>query len=287
MKTMLYSLLAMSVSLPAWAGPLKPYGLGAPLQGTVEAQLPVVKQALVDQGFQVVGTYYPTGQSAVLAVTNGALRGAAAASEQGGFGAVQRVSLTQSGDQVEVAFTDPRYFGAAYHMSGDLSPVATALGAAVGGSTPFGAASGLSEADLRGYHYTIAMPYFGDQEVLATYGSHQEAVAAVEAGLRAHDAGTRLVYKVQIPGTEQVVFGVGLTAGKGADSTVLSNCDVGEHRATAYAPYEILVVGDKALALPGKFRIAIAFPDLSMGTFMKISSAPGAISEALTEVAKP
>jgi len=38
--------------------------------------------------------------------------------------------------------------------------------------------------------------------------------------------------------------------------------------------------------LHGKFRIAIDFPDLSMGTFMKISGAPSAIEDKLKLVAK-
>jgi hypothetical protein len=37
--------------------------------------------------------------------------------------------------------------------------------------------------------------------------------------------------------------------------------------------------------LHGKFRIALDFPDLTMGTFMKISGAPSAIEEKLKAVA--
>lgn len=287
MQKLLYAVAAISLSLPAAAAPLYPYAHARTTPGTVAEQLPQVKQSLVDAGFQVVGVYNPTQTSTVVAVTNSALRAAAATTEHGGFGAVSRVSLAQVAEGVEVSYTDPRYFGAATQLRGDLSPVSAALGAALGGSTPFGAAAGLSDSQLRGYHYTIAMPYFGDQEVLATYPSHAEAVAAVEAGLKARDGGARLVYKVSIPGKEEVVFGVGITAGKGADATVLASCDVGAHRAAAYAPYELLVSGNQALALPGKFRIAVAFPDLPMGTFMKIVNAPAGIHETLTAVATP
>jgi hypothetical protein len=60
--------------------------------------------------------------------------------------------------------------------------------------------------------------------------------------------------------------------------------DTGDLKHTAHLPYQILVTGNKAIALPGKFRIAVSFPDLGMGTFMRISNAPGAIQQTLTEV---
>jgi len=52
-------------------------------------------------------------------------------------------------------------------------------------------------------------------------------------------------------------------------------------------PYELLVSGPDVIALRGRFRIAQSFPDLTMGTFMKIRSAPGAIKSTLTQVAQP
>ena len=57
------------------------------------------------------------------------------------------------------------------------------------------------------------------------------------------------------------------------------------NRHTAYAPYEILVSGNKIYALHARFRIALSFPDLGMTTFTKIIKAPGAIQRALTAVA--
>lgn len=62
-------------------------------------------------------------------------------------------------------------------------------------------------------------------------------------------------------------------------------CDQGPLSQVAYAPYELLVVGKQVSAIQGKFRIAQGFHDLTMGTLMKISSAPGAISAVLTDVA--
>ena len=63
--------------------------------------------------------------------------------------------------------------------------------------------------------------------------------------------------------------------------------DQGLLKHTAHLPYEILVSGKKVLALRGRFRIAQSFPDLTLGTFMKIRSAPGAIKKSLATVAEP
>ena len=59
-------------------------------------------------------------------------------------------------------------------------------------------------------------------------------------------------------------------------------------RSTAYLPYELMVQGNKAIALRGRYRIAVHFPDTPMvGShgFTNIMSAPGGILKALEAVA--
>jgi large conductance mechanosensitive channel len=48
-----------------------------------------------------------------------------------------------------------------------------------------------------------------------------------------------------------------------------------------HQPYAVLVSGGRVKMLHGRFRIAQSFPDLTMGTFMKISGAPGGIAKVL------
>lgn len=45
------------------------------------------------------------------------------------------------------------------------------------------------------------------------------------------------------------------------------------------------IASNTATMLHGKYRIALHWPDLSMGTFMKIMSTPGDIEDALEAVA--
>jgi hypothetical protein len=50
-------------------------------------------------------------------------------------------------------------------------------------------------------------------------------------------------------------------------------------------PYEIYVVDNEVSAPHGRFRIALAFPDVGMGQFMRISSLPNTIIETMGAVA--
>jgi len=280
--------LIMNISL-AQADGLKPFVLGAEPQKADPAQVVVdVKTALQAQGFEVAGSYDPYPNATVIVVTSGDLKAKAAKSDFGGYGAIERVAVTKVKDKIQVSYTNPPYWAAAYRMTDGLMDVKAKLEAALGKQQEFGSKDGLTEKELRKYKYTIGMEKFdslGDHK-LAEYKSYQDAVSAVEAGLGAGKAGVTKVYRVDIPGKEEAVFGVAITKGKGADKYIMDYIDFGDIKSTAHLPYEILVSGNKVYHLYGRFRIAISFPDLSMmgsNSFMSIMSAPGAIKDALKE----
>ena len=58
-----------------------------------------------------------------------------------------------------------------------------------------------------------------------------------------------------------------------------------EHAAAM--PYEIILQKNTATMLHGKYRVALHWPDSSMGTFMKIMSKPGDIEDALVAICTP
>ena len=74
------------------------------------------------------------------------------------------------------------------------------------------------------------------------------------------------------------MFGVGLQSSEDGESYFLPK--IGEDHAAAL-PYEIILQGNKATMLHGKYRIALHWPELTMGTFMKIMSTPGYIEDTL------
>jgi hypothetical protein len=280
------SSLCIVPSAPAADQALKPYLLGYRGAGTIEAKLPEVKAVLEQKGFQIVGEYEPYKGARVLVVTSDALKAAASRSDFGAYGAIVRVSVTDTGKELQVAATNPRYYAAAYRMQEGLDDVAAALEQAIGKTAEFGSKEGMTAARLRKYHYMVMMPYFDDPIKLSVYPSQDKALAAVEAALAAKKGGSSKVYRVDVPGKQESVIGVAIADGNGADAAIMKVIDLGELKHTPHLPYELAVSGGTVYMLHGKFRIALDFPDLTMGTFMKISGAPSAIEEKLKVVAE-
>jgi hypothetical protein len=279
------ALLAISVPLRADEAFLKPYVLAYRGAGTIDAKLGEVKAAVEREGFQVVGEYVPYKGVHIIVVTSDALRNNAANSKFGAYGAIQRISLTEKGKDLQIAYTNPLYMAKAYRMKDSLADTAEKLAKALGRQETFGSKNGLKADKLLTYHYMMLMPYFTDQVELAKYKSQEEAIQVVTANLAAGKGGTVKVYRVDLPGKKESVFGVGIKAGDGSDEAVMKTVDFGELKQTAHLPYELIVSDGTVYMLHGKFRIAVDFPDLTMGTFMKISGAPGAIEAALKQVA--
>jgi hypothetical protein len=294
MRNLLLSMLLLC-SAAVQAGEdvlLKPFVLASKGAGTVAEKSAQVKSALTTAGFSVVGEYSPYPAANIIIVTNDELKKNAAASESGGYGAVQRVSVTEAGKEVQVSYTNPVYMSHVYRMQGDLANVSVALEKALGRVEEFGA-KGMLAKQARKYHYMVGMEYFDEPSLLAEYGSHEEAVQAVDAKLANNQNGVSKVYRVDIPGKQETVFGVGLK-GSGDnkamdDQFIMSEIDFRELKSTAHLPYEVLVSGNKVYALYARFRIAINFPDLSMmgkNSFMNIMKAPEAIRKTLQNTVK-
>ncbi len=271
---------------------LKPFVLASKGPGTVAEKAEAAKAALTAHGFTIAGSYSPYPDTTIIVVTNDALKANAAKSEHGGFGAMQRVSITKVGNEVQVAYTNPVYMANAYRMAGDLKDVAASLEKALGRIEEFGA-KGLTAAQLRKYHYMFGMEYFNEPSLLAEHKTYEDAVKAVEANLAAGTAGVTKVYRIDIPGKQETVFGVAMKAKTDADKNmddkyIMSEIDFKSLRSSAHLPYEILVSGNKTYALYARFRIAIDFPELSMmgsHSFMNIMSSPEAIRKALVRAA--
>lgn len=289
-KSILLSALILFCSGNAMAADeviLKPFVLASKTEGTVVQKSAQVKTALMTAGFTVVGEYAPYAGADIIIVTNDELKKNAAASDFGGYGAIQRVSVTEAGKEVQVSYTNPVYMSNVYRMQGDLSGVAATLEKALGKVEEFGA-QGMTAKKARKYHYTVGMEYFDEPSVLEVYTSHEEAVQAVEARLANNKNGVSKVYRVDVPGKQESVFGVALK-GEGDnkymdDQYIMKEIDFRDVKSTAHLPYEVLVSGNKVYALYARFRIAINFPDLSMmgkNSFMNIMRAPEMIRKTL------
>lgn len=274
---------------------LKPYVLGNAVPGGMTEAVGIVKTRLVSNGFQVIGSYSPYPTATVIVATNDELKKAALKAENGGFGAAQRIAVTEVGGKLQVSYANPDYISTAYGL-GNLPATTGALKAALGREKEFGA-QGMEREMLkpRVYRYAWGMPYFHQVDFLHEYPDHQAAVATIEKNLAAGKGGTQKVYRLDLPG-EITVFGVGINKGDGpeglkdTDKEVMEIIDHAPLRSTAYLPYEIMVQKGKVIALRGRYRIAVHFPDTKMfgdHSFMQIQSAPDGIKNALTAVSLP
>lgn len=267
---------------------LKPFMLASTSSGDINATVTDVKAKLGNAGFEIVGEYSPYENATIVIVTSDALKAAAAKSEFGGYGAGQRISVTKVGDDIQVAYTNPVYMANAYRMKDNLEGVASKLASALGSSKAFGPKEGMEAEDIREYHYMFGMEYFDEPSLLAEYSSYGDAIKGIEKSLAENKGGAGKVYRIDVPGKDETVFGVSLTKECSSDKFIMSQIDFKPVRSTAHLPYEMLVSGNKVYALYARFRIAINFPDLKMmgsNSFFKIMCAPDEIEKALTMAA--
>ncbi len=122
------------------------------------------------------------------------------------------------------------------------------------------------------------MPYFTDPITLKEFSSFEEGLKTITANLNAKKGKTTQVYKLVYENEKVAVFGVGLQSNEDGEAYFLPK--IGEAHVAAL-PYEIILQGNKATMLHGKYRIALHWPELTMGTFMKIMSTPGDIEDTL------
>lgn len=288
---------------------LKPFVLASKGPGVLAAKIDASKSALTANGFTIVGTYTPYPNATILIVTNDELKKNAAESVHGGFGAAQRVAITKVKNDIQVSFTNPVYMANAYRMKGDLKIIYASLEKALGKVEEYGG-KGATPAKMRKYHYMFGMEYFDEPSVLGEFGSYEEAIAAVEANLAAKKEGVSKVYRVDVPGKQESLFGIAMAGKPGstkvtkeitpgqdteqfgtlmtgapeADQYIMSVIDFGEIKSTAHLPYELLVTGNKVIALYARFRVALNFPTLKMmgtNSFMNIMECPEAIKNTL------
>jgi hypothetical protein len=271
----------------------RPFVLASVSEDGLEARTNATLEALKDAGFSIAGTHGPVEDSLVIVATSDELLAVAAASDRGGYAAAQRISVTERNGRTEVAYVNPLYLQYAYRLEADMQPVADALAGALGSVETFGSEKGLTAKKLGKYNYMIGMQKFDDPSELGSFGSFDEAVAAVSAGLAQQGDALTQVYRIDIPGKQQAVIGVAMKATDEEEQPIdeafqLSIVDFEGNAKVAYFPYEILVNGGEVEALHMKFRMAVHFPDLPMmgaHGFTKLMSSPGATENALERVA--
>jgi hypothetical protein len=253
--------------------------------GSVATQ---VEKKLQAAGFTVIGKDFPRGLTpyyGVIVVTDkGMLDAIQSIGGSAIVGAAIRVGIRSDGS---VSYMNPEYWYRAYlrkdynKAAGAVKAVAQGLEKALGAGKPFGGEE--SAGDLASYRYMIGMERFdSDKNELKTQGSFEAAVKTVQDNLAKGLNSTSKVYEVILPEKKLAVFGVAMNDPKTGEGAWVKKIGA-DH--VAALPWEIYVVNNKVYALYGRYRIALGWPKLGMGTFMGISDTPDQVLETLTGVA--
>jgi effector-binding domain-containing protein len=295
MKNLIFSSIAiLMISISSFAQDLTPYIKIGDSNESIQQVSQKVINALESNDYIVLGTYNPSNKSTikVIAFTRTDLKNTVIkVKDRGALAAVFKVGLEQKNGKVIISYTNPDYILRAYlgdnyntyktvfqRFSSDLKTTFSSIG---NNFSPFGGT--VKAENLKKYHYKIMMPYFTDPVELNDFSSFEEGLKVIENNLKAKKGNTVEVYKLVYAGEKVAVFGVGLQNKDEGEAHFLPI--IGEAHVAAL-PYEIILQGNKATMLHGKYRLALHWPDLTMGTFMKIMSTPGDIEDALEAVCK-
>ncbi len=270
----------------AWA--LSPYIQGDKVSaGEVQAVLAQVEGKLTKAGFSVAGKYMPSGLPGygVLVVTDKGLLDVV--HKLGGtsiVGAPIRIGVKADGS---VSYINLEYWLRAYfrkqfpQAEKTVKATQNKLKKALGAGKAFG--GDVDRKDLADYQYMFGMEGFeSDKNVLMEHLVFEDAVKAIQDNLARGVGKTSKVYEIIMPDKKIAVFGVAMNDPKEGESWWVKTAGVEN---IAALPYEIYVVDNKPGHLFARFRIALGWPAVGMGSFMRIVEAPGIIHDTLTEVA--
>jgi hypothetical protein len=289
MKKFLVSSILCVVGLVVVSA-ISPYLRVAEVSGSMEEVVTSVKTVLDDAGYDIIGQYQPGNNPDlyVLAFTSDKLLQFSKRSEDRGIlAAAMKVGFQLNGGNVSVSLVNPEYLFYAYfrelmneasikssalEISSEIQNTMKSVGKIM---EPFGGE--LSIDKLIKYRYMAGMPNFEKSVELAEFDSFKQGVAAIQKGLSAKGA-TVKVYEIINEEGKTALFGVGLSDPEEGEAHFLPI--IGESHVAAM-PYDIVLQGNKATILHGRYRFALHWPELTMGTFMKIKSSPGDVEDAM------
>ncbi len=269
-----------------WA--LSPYFQGSKVAaGDVQTALSQVESKLTKAGFSVVGKYMPSGLTGygVLVVTDkGLLETVRKLGGASIVGAPIRIGVKSDGT---VSYMNLEYWLRAYFRKQfplaekGVKATQAKLTKALGAGNPFGGE--VDRKDLADYQYMFGMEGFeSDKNILMEHLAFEDAVKAIQDNLARGLGKTSKVYEIIMPDKKIAVFGVAMNDPKEGEGWWVKTAGAEN---IAALPYEIYVVNNKAGHLFARFRIALGWPNVGMGSFMRIVEAPGIIHDTLTEVA--
>ncbi len=272
-----------------WALAVAPYiSADRVASGDVAQVLAAVEKKTEAAGFATLGKYQIQGmpQYAVLVVSDkGILDAIHRIGGSNIVGAGIRIGVQADGT---VSYMNPDYWYRAFFRNNfvreqvAVKAVQERLGQALGVGAGFGGDE--RAAFLPEYRYMPGMERFdSDRNELNTLPDFNAAVTTVRDNLAKGVNHTAEVYEVVMADKKIAVFGVAMNDDKTGDGRWVYT--VGGADYIAGLPYEIYIVGNKVYSLYARYRIALGWPNLSMGHFTRIVDIPDEIRATMGRVA--
>ena len=294
MKRVIATLIILCVISSVWA--VRPYYRIGKLHKSVHNLTTEVTKLLLGHDFEVLGMYHPNDQEelCVIVFTCDEMTSmATSANDKGAFGAALKIGLIGKGDITEVTMLNPHYIKHAYFNQSTNrfettkmtaiadSLVKSALGPLVSDSAYYG--KDIAEEELWEYRFMPTMARYEDVVELNEYDGYPDAVEIIKSNLLKRVEGCELVYELSFKDKEITVFGVAFRGKNNPDEEMLEL--LGESCVSSM-PVEILVQGNKAYMLNGRYRIPLFKTDLSRYKLLKIFGTASDIKSCLKDVAK-
>lgn len=219
-----------------------------------------IRHKLKKSGFKILTTYSPAGKKylKVIVCTNKKLI-AMASKKRRGFAALQRVLVNSKTHKVRV--NNPTYWLKAFlgkdYVEGSDKPIKYALSRALGRMVA--THNLLPEKKLASYHFMVGMPYYMDMLKFKYKNRSKKSSRLFTLKL---NNGSKLI---------------GVKLHKSIEDFIEQT---GEDNAMIF-PYTVLIENNKAYALAGKYYIALSYPSLNLGTFLKMRSSPQKIKRGI------
>ena len=270
---------------------IAPYLQIAEFSGSVTEARDEVVSVLKKRGYEILGEYAPGNNPDlyVVAFTSKDLIDLCKqAPDQGMLAAAMKVGFKVHGDTIDISVLNPEYLFYAYFrdlmddidfktsavsISGTIKKDLEAVGTL---SIPFGGDEEVK--DLKKYRYMAGMPNFEKQVELAEFDSFDSGLSVIQGNLSIGNGHTAKVYELIDKEAKIAVFGIALSNPEKGEAHFLPI--IGEDHVAAM-PYEIILEHNKASMLHGRYRFAVHWPELTMGTFMKIKSSPGDVEDVM------
>ena len=295
-KILLIFYLLTTISTTAFAdgGLIAFYKLGTHKGSISDIELKI-EQALKADSFKIIGNYHPAKDKDLLVIAftrtdlvNLTLK----IGDRGVMASIMRIGLIQRNDSVEISLLNPEYIFYAYLRDDskrheiELNQISLDIKIALFKiSTEFKPfiTSSLTERELKEFRFLVRNPSFDDVIELVRFRSFKHGVETIRKNLQARKDGTYKVYEMVFNDRKIAIFGIGLHDLRKGEANFLMK--LGKSHLAAL-PYELVLIGNSATILHGKYRFPLYWSDLSMTEYRKIYKTPRDIEETMKAITR-